>query len=354
MKTTIKQLFENGKAFVQKRFKLLLLILVIAGGLGLYFYNKAQADKVVLTFTSPSRQNLTKTLEVSGIIDATERVNMRFAAGGKVVYLGAQEGDTVKKWQTIATIDGRDLQNRLEKDLNLYLKERYDWDQQLDDIKDRTIDTEERRSVDKNQLDLNNVVLDVEYRDISITNTVLSAPFAGILVSSPTSVTGIQLLATDAFEIVNPETLVFKALVDEADIAQITIGQSATLSLDAYDDLTLNSQVSQIGYKSTPSASGTAFIVEFPLFDPNSAIADVLSKYRLGMNGDVQIILDQRENVLTVPLIAIREENGKSYVDVKTGENTAEAREVEVGLETDDDVEILSGLHENDQIVLPE
>ena len=353
MKKNIKKSLTKFKKILEKRYKLLIILVIVLAGAGFFFYRRAQANKIELTFTTPTYQNLTKTLEVSGIIDADERVSMRFAAGGKVVYLGAQEGDTVKKWQTIATIDGRDLQNRLKKDLNLYLKERYDWDQQLDNIEDRTIDKEEERSVDKNQLDLDNVVLDVEYRDIGITNTVLSSPFEGVLVSSPTSVTGIQLLATDVFEIVNPATLLFKALVDEADISLINVGQNAKIALDAYEDLELYSTVNKISYKSTPSTSGTAFIVEFSIVDPTTTIDTALEKYRLGMNGDVEIILEEKNDVLTVPLVSIREEDGKSYVDVKTGEDGFEAREVEVGLETDEDVEILSGVNENDEILIP-
>ncbi|MCA9340846.1 MAG: hypothetical protein KDA17_08070, partial [Candidatus Saccharibacteria bacterium] len=107
MKKSIKKYFDTLKSFLKKRYKLVLILVVIAAGIGLYSYNKAQANREVLSFTTPTKRNLTKTLEVSGIVDAAERVNMRFAAGGKVVYLGAQEGDTVKKWQTLATIDGR-------------------------------------------------------------------------------------------------------------------------------------------------------------------------------------------------------------------------------------------------------
>lgn len=350
----ISSFLQPLKKFLQKRWKLVGGLGLVAIVLAAVIYRQAQAGKVELSFTSPTRQNLTKTLEVSGIVDATERVQMRFAAGGKIVYLGAQEGDWVKKWQTIATIDARDLNNRLERDLNLYLKERYDWDQQLDNIEDRTIDKEEQRSVDKNQLDLNNTVLDVEYRDIAITNSVLSAPFAGILVHSPTPVTGVTLLATDTFEIVNPETLVFKALVDEADIARVSIGQKATITLDAYPDLILDTTVKDIAYKSSATTSGTSFVVEFDIIDPQVLAENALNTYRLGMNGDVNIVLEEKADVLTIPLISIREEEGKTYVDVKTGENVAEAREIEVGLETDEDVEVLSGLSENDQIVLPE
>lgn len=353
MSNNFKKTLKNLITLIKERYKLIIFLLLAIIAVGYFFYNRNTKNQPDLVFENPVRKKLAKTIEISGFVDASEKAQMRFVAGGKVVFLGAKEGDRVKKWQTIATIDGRDLQNRLQRDLNAYLQERYDWDQQLDDIKDRTIDKKEQRSVDKNQLTLNNVVLDVEYRDIAITNTVLSSPFSGVLVSSPVSTAGINLSPSDIFEIVNPDSLVFKAFVDESDIAQVKIGQKAQIFLDAYDGLVLETVVKRIGYKSTTSTSGTAFIVEFDLIDPQITIEQALDKYRLGMNGDAEILIDEKADVLTIPLLAIREENDKIFVDVKVDEKTTEAREISIGLETDEEVEVLSGLTEDDLVLIP-
>lgn len=310
---------------------------------------KGSQNKAQLTFVSPTRENLVKTLEVSGAVDAKEKAALRFLAGGKVVYLGAKEGDAVKKWQTIAQIDARSLAKSQQKSLNLYSQERLDWDQQLDDVEDRTIDQAERRTVDSNQLDLANTVLDVEIAAITVSNTVMSSPIAGILVQTPTNVAGVQLGATDTFLIVNPETLIFRALVDEADIALVQANQNAAIELDAYQGETISSTVNYIAYQSNLTASGTVFAVEFPI-----ASTEGLAKYRLGMNGDVSIILEEKANALTIPLIATRERDGKTYVDVRTGAKTFEEREITTGLETDEQIEVLNGLIEADEIVLPE
>ena len=322
-----------------------LVILLVAGRLVLA---KSQ-DQEQLIFISPTRENLIKTLEVSGVIDAKEKASLRFLAGGKVTYLGAKEGDSVKKWQTIAQIDAASVAKSKEKYLNLYSKERLDWDQQLDDVKDRTIDQEENRTVEKNQLDLENSVIDLEIAAITVANTVMSSPIDGILVQSPTNVSGIQLLATDSFLIVNPKTLIFRALVDEADISLIQTNQSTVISLDAYADENIDSFINYIAYQSTLSASGTVFAVEMPIDQ-----IDSLNKYRLGMNGDVEIIIEEKANVLTVPLIATRERDEKVYVDLRTGKNTYEERELVTGMETEEKIEVLSGLSEADEILLPE
>ncbi|MBT4124069.1 MAG: efflux RND transporter periplasmic adaptor subunit [Candidatus Pacebacteria bacterium] len=323
----------------------ILIVLMIAGNKFL----QAQKDKPTLTFTNPTIETITKTLDVSGVIDAKEKASLRFAAGGKVVYLGAQEGDAIKKWQTIATIDQRTAIKTKEKSLNTYSKERLDWDQRQSDIEDgTTVDETTRRTINKEQYDLTNSVLDVELAAISISNSTMSSPFDGILIQSPTTVTGIQLLATDTFDVVNPNTLIFKALIDEADIPLISKNQTAVIEFDAYPDKEIKSFVSYISFKSVASSSGTAFIVELPIE------ATSLDIYRLGMNGDVKIELETKHDVLTIPYISIKERDGKSFVQIKTAENEAEDREVELGLETDERVEILSGLSETDEIVIPE
>jgi RND family efflux transporter MFP subunit len=337
MKKMLKKLVELIKAKLKL---IIILVLVITAGTFI-FYKKSQTDKVTLNFEHPVKEDLTKTLEVSGVINAKEKAIMRFVAGGKVVYLGAQEGDWVKKWQTIATIDRQTLEKQLKQDLNNYMKERWDWDQTQDDIKDRWIDKEEERTVDQAGWDLENEILDVEIKDIAIANTTMSAPFAGILVSSPTDVAGVQLLATDAFELVNPSSLVFKAEVDEADIALVRPGLTGKINLDAYPDQEIESYVNFIAYKSSLTTTGTVFLVEFPILEENA-----LDKYRLGMNGDIKIELATKTDVLTIPLIATREREGEIYVDVKTGEDTYEERKIAVGMETNEKVEILDGLSE--------
>lgn len=345
MKSKISALFKT----IKQKWKLSIgILLVLIGGIFFAFQSR-NAATVELQFQRPIRQSIIKTLDVSGHVDAKEKVRLRFIAGGKLTFVGAKEGDSVKKWQTIATIDKATLQKQLSQDLNNYMKERWDWEDLQDETKDKILDTPEQRSVDKNQWDLENTVLNVEIRDIAIQNSALYAPFAGILTAAPTSVAGMQVLGSDYFEIVNPESLVFRAAVDESDVALVKIGQKATLILDALETEQLSTEVSYISYTSTETGSGTAFIVEFPLSQEQTE--QIL---RIGMNGDIEIVLEEKEDVLTIPAIAIIQRDEKIYVMVKSGENTTEEREIEIGLETDELVEVLSGLSESDEVVIPE
>lgn len=356
MKSRLIKLKTKLHAMLKKRWKLILVLLLIIGGGAFFYFQKQQAAKPEITTTNPERKTLVKTLDVSGIVDAKEKANLRFLAGGKITYLGAKEGSPVKKWQTIATIDQTTLQKQFEQNMNNYLKERWDWEQTRDDKVENSDGTNRaqpelsiRRTVDQAQWDLENSVLTVEINDIAIQNTRMTSPIEGILVSAPTTVTGVQLTAADAFVVVNPNTLVFKAAVDEVDIASVKLAQSAEIELDAYQDKFIPSSVRYIAYASNQTSTGTVFLVEFPITPENGG----LDYFRLGMNGDVSIKLDEKANALVIPIQSTREKDGKTLVDIQTTDGKIEEREITTGMETDEEIEVLTGLSETDQVVVP-
>lgn len=344
----ISEIFANILAFLKKRWKLILIILVIVF-VGFLYIQSRNKKQVTLTFVSPVREDIVSSITISGRVDAKEKARLRFAAGGKVVYLGAKEGEMVKKWQSIATIDRSALQKQMSQNLNAYMQERNSFENKKDSVKDRAINTVESRSVADEQYSLDNQVLNVEIQNIAIANTTIYSPFEGILTVAPTAVTGVQLLATDYFEVVNPKTLIFHANIDEIDIRRIEKGQSAEIVLDAYDGEKINTNISYISYTSSESTSGTVFLIEFPIDSQD------ISKYRIGMNGDAFIKIAEKKDVLTIPLDAISEKDGKVFVNVKADNKEQKMeKEIKIGLESEDSVEVIEGLSENDQVVMPQ
>ena len=333
--------------FIKKRWYLVLAaVVVVFIILNAFIFNK---DEEKLTFINPEVMDLTKSLEVSGIVDAKQKVRLSFIAGSKVTYVAVEEGETVSKWQTIANVDTSTLSKQKEASLNSYEQSRLSWEDTLDTNDDRALTDYEQRAEDRGQLTLENAVLNVEIADIAIRNSAIYAPFDGIITHAPNIVSGVQWGATDYYEIVDPNTLVFKAAVDETDLGFLSLGQAAKIDLDAYEEEMIDSYVNYISYTSYNDSSGTVFLIEFPLEDLS------IEKYRLGMNGDVLITLEEKPDVLALPIETLREENGKAYVDLKADNKEGyEAREIEVGLETDEYFEVLEGLSESDQVLMPE
>lgn len=293
------------------------------------------------------RIDLRKTIEVSGEIQADESADLHFQAAGKLAWIGVKEGDEVEKWQAVASQDKRTLEKQLKQDLIAFEKEYRDYQQSVED--NPLVNHHFQRILEKAQFDLTSEVLDVEIKNLAIELATLVTPIEGIVTQVDTPVAGVNVTTSDSITIVNPNTLYFEAEIDESDIGFLQEGQIAIIVLDAYQDQELESQVQRVDFQaSTSEGGGTVFKVELSLPEKENI------KYRLGMSGDSEIVLSEKQDVLAVPFEAVIERQGMSFVEVLAELNQVERREIEIGLVTDDYLEVLSGLDESEQILLPQ
>ena len=153
---------------------------------------------------------------------------------------------------------------------------------------------------------------------------------------------GQQIVAGLEFGEVNDLlNLEFTAEVDETDIGRLKVGQIAKITLDAFDDSRADATVDNIADTATITTTGaTAFKVKFTL--PSD------QKYKIGMNGEASIIIAQNKEALSVPLEAVIDQK---YVYVKQ-EKTYAKKEVVLGIESDMEAEIISGLDEGQTVVI--
>ncbi len=339
------------KEFISQRKASLIIALVLLIIVGSRIKaNSSQKNEIITE--SPVVQNITKTLELTGYIDAKEKANLKFVAPSRLSWVGVKEGDRVRKWQAIASVDTRTLQKQLQLDLNNFAKEFNDHDQSLDNYDyygESDISTENRRILENAQYDLNNSVIAVEIRDLAVRLSSIISPINGIVTRVDQPNAGVNISVTDIFQIVNPDSMFFSAEVDELDVSRVAVDQKATLVLDAYEEESVDSSIEFISFTPVSSPTGgTSYRVELSLPGDND-----LLKYRLGMSGEVEIILDQKDSVLTIPSEAIIERDEVSFVEIKNGEGNIEKKEIEIGIQTDDLVEIISGISQNDQVIIP-
>lgn len=299
------------------------------------------------------KQNLLQTISTSGKIQAENQVTLKFQTSGKLAWVGVKEGDFVHKWQAVASLDKQELKKKLKKELNDYMNERWDFEQgretyevTTDDLDRYTLTNEIRRILEKAQFDLNNTVIDVELADLTEKLATIVSPIDGIVTKIESPIAGVNITpATAEFTIADPSTMKFVANVDESDIGEIKIGQKVTISLDAYSEEEFEGKVDKIAFASiTTRGGGTAFPAEILLSE------NINQKFKVGMNGDAEIILASREEVLTVPLEAIKRKKGKTYVQVIEEKKTKEI-EVEIGIEGETKAEITKGLFENQVVI---
>ncbi len=331
--------------------KLTFIAAVIIGAIVGYRQFFAPSSSPYLT-SKVALGNITKTITASGEINATASAILKFQTLGKLAWIGVKEGDQVKKNQAIASLDKAILKKTLEKYLNDYMEKRWDFDQ-IRETNQVTTDNYDaysftntiERLIEQEQFLMNKTVLDVEIQDLTNKLATLISPLNGIVTDIDTPIAGVNVTVTDAIDIVDPASLYFAVEIDETDIGLVREGLSAVIVLDAYENETLNSQVARVDFQATTSdSSGTVFLAK--LFLP---AAEAL-KYRLGLNGEATITVAEKTNVLVIPVDAVKKVDGKNLVQVMINRKP-EDREVSLGIETDDQAEVTSGLSIGEIIV---
>lgn len=295
-----------------------------------------------------TRETLTQSLSVSGSVTGKSVANLTFPISGKVVYVGAKKGDTVKKYQTIAALDQRTIADNLENAAKSAQNQQISFDTVNEfngnrDLSETGLSTSARRQLQTALNTLDQAKIAVEIQKIAQEQAFLISPIDGILTRADIETPGVVASLTTTYTVVDPTSVVFAMDVDQADIGKVIQGQTVKILFDAYPDQSLTQQVTRIDFVShTTTNGGNAFTVETML------PTDSLQKYRVGMNANADIILQQKPDVLTVPLSSIV---NNQYVYIKKG-TVIKKQRIVVGLQNDTDAEITSGLHEGDEVIL--
>lgn len=184
------------------------------------------------------------------------------------------------------------------------------------------------------------------------------APFDGVIAKVNVQANDTLSQGTSAFTIITNSKIAVMSL-NEVDVAKVKVGQKATLSFDAVDDLTITGEVAEVATIGTTSQGVVNYDIKI-LFDTQD------ERIKPGMSVSAAIILDSRADVLTVPNAAIKTGGNGSYVQMLkagdagqqaagvagvTSKSAPENVTIETGLASDSVTEVTGGLKEGDAIV---
>ncbi|MEP7166376.1 MAG: efflux RND transporter periplasmic adaptor subunit [Candidatus Woesebacteria bacterium] len=179
------------------------------------------------------------------------------------------------------------------------------------------------------------------YAPISGTLTGFSLQ-TGSVITAQTTTTG----SSSSQKIASVTTVAIPTItinLTQIDVPKIKVGDKTTITLDAYADKTYTGKVVSIDTVGSVTSGVTAYPTVIALDQTNP---DILSN----MSAQANIITDSKTDVLIVPSTAVKTTNGTSTVQImKNGK--PESVTVEIGLVSDTDTEIKSGLSEGDTIV---
>jgi HlyD family secretion protein len=159
--------------------------------------------------------------------------------------------------------------------------------------------------------------------------------------ANPARPGGTQFLVLDnidAFQIVVP--------FNESDAATIQQNQKVNVSIDALPDVTLTGTVLSVAPTGTAISGVVTYYVTMVVDKSDPRVKD-------GQTVRATVVTEELDNVLTVPSAAVRQEGGRSVVTVLDTDGTQKTVPFEAGKVGADRTQVLSGLREGQQVVLP-
>jgi macrolide-specific efflux system membrane fusion protein len=289
-----------------KLFFIILVILVIAGVAMTLLKQKETSEEIAKEIT-PILGTVRTFISCTGTVLPKNRLEVKPPVNGRIEEILVQEGDKVETGQILAWMSSTERAALLDAARGKGEKTLQYWQE--------------------------------TYKPIP-----LPAPIDAEVIVAKTQ-PGQTVTAADAVVVLSDQ-LIVRAQVDETDIGKITPDMLAVITLDAYPDTKIKAAVEHIYYESKTVNNVTIYEVDL-------LPEEVPAFFRSGMNASVDFIQEGKVNALLIPQEAVHKEKDADFVYVKqnNGKEPLGVR-VKLGISDDKNVEVLSGLNENDTIIV--
>jgi len=309
-------------------------------------------------------KSISEIVSASGNVISQKDVKVSFGTAGKISSVNVKKGDKVKKGQILASLDTTTLYNNLvsaEQNYraalgakDLAVESRKEWleinqYQKFNDVL-RAQRAQNDASVRHYSASAEAAKAQVEVAKDALSKANLISPIDGTVLEVNNMEAGGNIastsLTTSYIWIAESADYKFLANVDEVDLENIKIDQKVEITLDAYKDKIFDGKVSYIYNFAQRTGVGSMVIpVEIDFVNPDKDI-------KIGLSGDADFIVQQKEKALVVPKAAVRNGGEKARVFVLTDLGNVEEREVKVGIKNTKYVEITKGLKEGEKVVI--
>jgi RND family efflux transporter MFP subunit len=352
---------------MKKRRKIIITIIcvvVIGIVLGIVL-TRGAGQESALTTVNVTRGDILRTVLVDGSLVMPNKAYLSFGVTGTVEEVLVDEGNNVTKDQVLARLDAPSLESSVEMaELQVEIAEeqvkaaraQYEIAQinlhegvlgQSEDVLELQVDMA-RANWETAKLNLEISELSLESAELNLEKAIIEAPFdgvvAGISITEGKEVST-ATLATPAITLVDTGDIEMRGFIDEIDIAIVQLGQEANIILDALPDEAVKGEVAFISPVGTTLAGVVSYDTTITLENPVAGLKD-------GMSATAEVIIERRNDVLSIPNRYIRGTLENRMVVVLV-DGQQEEREITLGLSDGFNTEVLSGLNEGEEVVLP-
>jgi membrane fusion protein, macrolide-specific efflux system len=298
---------------MKKRSKIIIAVFIIAGAAFIAYvaFSGNKNPQGQMRPVQPVRDDIQITVSTTGTVYPRNRLEVMPSVAGRIETVMVNEGDIVRKGQILAYMSSTDRASLVDAARAQGAAAVKYWED--------------------------------AYKPIPVVSPIDGTVIVRTLESG-------QTITTSTAIVVISDRLIVKASVDETDIGRVKLGQRATVSLDAHPEIIVNGKVGRIYYESATSNNVTVYYVQIEC-------DKIPSVFRSGMSANIEIVEKTISNALMVPADAVKNLNGEKYVLIgkkpREGEKpSSERRIVTTGVTKGSNIEITSGLEDNDSVIV--
>jgi membrane fusion protein (multidrug efflux system) len=284
-----------------------------------------------------TKQVISASYSGTASLEAPAEAQVVAKASGVVLQVLVEEGDQVQAGQVLARIDPDRARLEMERSRATVRKLENNFRRAQELLASKLVSAE---SVEQIRFDLESARASYELSQLELSHTNIIAPISGVVAQRMVKVGNLIGLNAPAFRVVDISQLEGVLNVPERELATLRPGMPLRMVVDAVPGEVFVGRVDRIS-PVVDSGSGTFRVV--CAFEGGGTL-------RPGMFGRIEVVYDERVDALTMPRVALLEDEGEPAVFV-VRESKAVRVPVELGYVNGELAEVRSGLAEGDDVV---
>lgn len=374
---------KNFMSFMSRKKRILIyVLLIVCGGIAVWFYQNS-GDNISYITEDVYRRDVQKVVNATGEVRAIDLVTIGAQVSGKIEHLHVKVGQEVKKGDLIAEIDSTTQQNEVDINksrLDSYqaqlaaakvslgvAEKQYKRMQKLkkgnaaseEDLENAldTYETAKSRVVEL-ESSIKETEISLSTAETNLGYTKITAPLDGTVVSVPVKegqTINAAMNTPTIVQVANLDNMEIVIEISEGDIGNIKPGVKVTYSILADLNKIYETTLQSIDPGLTLLTNGEYTEVvdssEAIYYYGRLIVPNEDGILRIGMTTQNVIYVESAENVLTVPVVAVKEAGDKEFVEILTKKGV-ERRDITTGVSDGLNVEVKSGISEGEKVIL--
>jgi HlyD family secretion protein len=335
-----------------------------------FLYDKSQADPVTFQTVKPARQDIVKKAVAPGAIVPRREVTIKPRVSGVLEKLYVEAGQPVKEKQLLAKIQiipnvvalnnaesaVRAAQISFENAQSQLQRYQQLFDQKLmheTEFNQFKVGFDLKRQELETALSNRELIKEGASKRTGKVSNLVNSTVEGMVLDVPVK-EGSSVIEANNFNegttiaaIADMGDMIFQGRVDESEVGKLQVGMPVSITVGALGEERLEGKLEYIAPKGKEK-EGT---IEFEVKAAVTLKPGVVVRANYSANAD--IILDKRQNALSIDETLVQFDKGKAYVEVEGAPQSFTRREVKLGLSDGINVEVISGIDEHARLKKP-